>query len=129
VKVKVRLHQELVIGGWLPGERGRAGRIGAVVVGYHDAPGLGPLRYAGRVGTGFTDAELDRLASRFLPITTTVCPFDPPPSRAEAPAPTWLQPSLVCEVAFTEWTGDGRLRHPVYLGLRQDKAPADVVRE
>jgi bifunctional non-homologous end joining protein LigD len=129
VKVKVRLHQELVIGGWLPGERGRAGRIGALLVGYHDQPRDGLLRYAGRVGTGFTEPELDRLAATFAEITTDACPFEPPPSRAEAPAPTWLEPTLVCEVAFTEWTTEERLRHPVYLGLRHDKAAADVLRE
>jgi bifunctional non-homologous end joining protein LigD len=129
VKAKVRRRQELVIGGWLPGERGRQGRIGAVLVGYHDRPGAGPLRFAGRVGTGFTDAELDRLAARFAPLHTDICPFAPPPSRAEAPGATWLEPELVCEVAFGEWTGEGRLRHPSYLGLRVDKDPDDVVRE
>jgi bifunctional non-homologous end joining protein LigD len=128
VKVKVRCQQELVVGGWLPGEGGRAGRIGALLVGYHEPAG-GPLRFAGRVGTGFTDAELARLATTFAALEVEEPAFDPAPSRAEAPAATWLAPDLVCEVAFTEWTGDGRLRHPVYLGMRDDKDAATVVRE
>jgi len=129
-KVKVRRRQELVIGGWLPGEGGRAGRIGALLVGYHDAEGDGgPLRFAGRVGTGFTDAELVRLAEVLAPLTTDVCPFDPPPPRAEiARGATWVRPEVVAELAFAEWTGDGRLRHPSYLGLRTDKAAAEVTR-
>jgi bifunctional non-homologous end joining protein LigD len=129
-KVKVRRRQEMVIGGWLPGEGGRSGRIGALLVGYHDAPGDGALRFAGRVGTGFSDAELDRLASRLGPLVIDACPFEPPPPRAElARGPTWVRPDLVAELAFAEWTGDGRLRHPSYLGLRTDKDAADVTRE
>jgi len=131
LKVKVRRRQEMVVGGWVPGEGGRAGRIGALLVGYHDAPGDGsPLRFAGRVGTGFTSAELSRLEGVFAPLETDVCPFDPPPPRPElARGPRWLQPVLVAELAFGEWTTDGRLRHPSYLGLRDDKDAADVTRE
>jgi bifunctional non-homologous end joining protein LigD len=128
VKVKVRCQQELVIGGWLPGEGTRAGRIGALMVGYHEPAG-GPLRYAGRVGTGFSEAELVRLAGVVEPLEITDPPFDPPPTRVEAPGATWLAPELVCEVAFSEWTSEGRLRHPVYLGLRADKDPRDITRE
>lgn len=129
-KVKVRRHQELVIGGWLPGEGGRAGRIGALLVGYHDEEGDGgPLRFAGRVGTGYTDAELVRLAGVLAPLTTDECPFDPPPPRAEmVRGPTWVRPEVVAELAFAEWTTDGRLRHPSYLGLRTDKGATDVTR-
>ena len=84
LKVKVRLRQEMVVGGWLPGEGNRTGRIGALLVGYHDAPGDGgPLRFAGRVGTGFKDAELTRLGRLFDELATDECPFDPPPPRAE----------------------------------------------
>lgn len=129
VKVKVRRQQEFVIGGWLPGEGNRSGRMGALLVGYYDQPGAGELRFAGRVGTGFSDAELARLGETFATLRRDECPFVPPPSRAEAPHATWIEPSLVCEVAFTEWTGEGRLRHPAYLGLRNDKDPPDVVRE
>ena len=129
-KVKVRRRQELVIGGWLPGEGGRAGRIGALLVGYHDRAGGGPLRFAGRVGTGFTEAELARLATLLEPRATEQCPFDPPPARADlAREPRWVRPELVAELAFAEWTGDGRLRHPSYLGLRSDKPPEDVTRD
>lgn len=131
LKVKVRPQQEMVVGGWLPGEGNRTGRIGALLVGYHDRAGdRGPLRFAGRVGTGFTDAELRRLEGRLAPLATEECPFDPPPPRAELRrGPRWVRPELVAELAFGEWTTDGRLRHPSYLGLRDDKAAADVTRD
>ena len=126
-KVKVRHEQEMVIGGWLPGAGTRSGRIGALLVGYHETAGSAVLRFAGRVGTGFSDAELDRLATRFTGLVTDACPFDPPPPPTDlARGATWLRPELVAQVAFAEWTGDGRLRHPSYLGLRTDKAAADV---
>jgi bifunctional non-homologous end joining protein LigD len=131
LKVKVRRRQEMVVGGWVPGEGTRGGHIGALLVGYHDRAGDGgPLRFAGRVGTGFTQAELARLAALTAPLVTDECPFDPPLPRAELlRGPTWLRPELVAELAFAEWTGDGRLRHPSYLGLRDDKAAADVTRD
>lgn len=125
-KVKIRRRQEVVVGGWLPGEGGREGRIGALVVGVHEA---GRLRFAGRVGTGFTDRELARLQGLLEAIRTERCPFDPPPPRGAAPKATWVEPRLVAEVEFGEWTEAGVLRHPAYLGLRADKAPEDVVRE
>jgi bifunctional non-homologous end joining protein LigD len=130
-KVKVRRRQEMVVGGWLPGEGNRSGRIGALLVGYHDRAGDGgPLRFAGRVGTGFTEAELTRLGSLLGALRIDDCPFDPPPPRPElARGPTWVRPELVAELAFAEWTGDGRLRHPSYLGLRNDKAADDVTRD
>lgn len=131
LKVKVRLHQEVVVGGWIPGEGTRSGRIGALLVGVHDRPGDGgPLRYAGRVGTGFSEAELARLATRFATLTVPECPFDPPPPRSDVTrGATWLRPELVAEVAYGEWTGDHRLRHPSYLGLRTDKDADQVTRE
>lgn len=117
--------------GGCPGEGNRAGRIGALLVGYHNRAGDdGPLRYAGRVGTGFTDAELGRLSGALDPLVIDDCPFDPPPPRVDlARGPTWVRPELVAELAFAEWTGDGRLRHPSYLGLRVDKAAAEVTRD
>lgn len=129
-KVKVRREQEFIVGGWLPGEGTRSGRIGALLVGYHDVRGHdGPLRYCGRVGTGFTEADLQRLSSLADPLTTDVCPFDPPPPRPDlARGPTWLEPELVVQVAYGEWTPDDRLRHPAYLGLRTDTAAGDVTR-
>jgi bifunctional non-homologous end joining protein LigD len=127
-KVKVRRRQELVVGGWLPGEGGREGRIGALLVGYHRPDGT--LHYAGRVGTGFSDSELRRLEDRFAPLAIDVSPFEPPPPRADiARGVTWLRPELVAEVAFGEWTSDDRLRHPSYMGLRSDKSPEEVIRE
>jgi bifunctional non-homologous end joining protein LigD len=130
LKVKLRHRQEMVVGGWLPGEGNRTGRIGALLVGYHERAGDGPLTFAGRVGTGFKDAELHRLGGLFADLATDDCPFDPTPPRAEIlRGPRWLRPELVAELEFGEWTGDGRLRHPSYLGLRDDKAARDVTRE
>lgn len=131
LKVKVRRQQEMVVGGWVPGEGNRSGRIGALLVGYHERAGDGgPLHFAGRVGTGFTDAELRRLEDLLDPLSTDDCPFDPLPPRIELRrGPRWVRPELVAELAFGEWTSDGRLRHPSYLGLRDDKAAADVTRD
>lgn len=129
LKVKVRLRQEMVVGAWVPGAGNRSGRIGALLVGYHDGIG-GPLRFAGRVGTGFGDAELDRLTARFAELTQDGCPFEPPPPATELRrGPRWLRPELVAELELAEWTADGRLRHPSYLGLRTDKAAAEVTRD
>jgi bifunctional non-homologous end joining protein LigD len=131
LKVKVRRRQEMVVGGWLAGEGNRSGRIGALLVGYHDAPGDGgPLRYAGRVGTGFSEAELARLAGILAPLAVDECPFDPRPPKGDlVRGATWVRPELVAELEFGEWTNDGRLRHPSYLGLRDDKSAADVTRD
>lgn len=125
-KVKVRCRQELVVGGWLPGEGNRSGTLGALLVGYHDDTGL---RYAGRVGTGFSVAELDRLARRLDERTRLRSPFvDEVPAAVRRRA-HWADPVLVVEVEFGEWTADGRLRHPSYAGERTDKDPATVRRE
>jgi bifunctional non-homologous end joining protein LigD len=126
VKVKVRRRQEFVVGGWAPGRGRRSGGIGGLLVGYHDAPGAPELRYAGRVGSGLTDAEIGALGARFAELAQDRCPFDPPPPRAHAQGATWVAPELVVEVAFAEWTGEGRLRHPTYEGRRIDVDPADV---
>jgi len=124
-KVKNHGRQELVIGGWLPGEGRRRDRIGALLVGYHEDGGL---RYAGRVGTGFTDEDLGRLGERLAPLVRDSSPF----AGGGAPLPrgaVWVEPTLVAEVEFTEWTAAGVIRHPSFKGLRSDKAASAVVRE
>ncbi|HEY2180146.1 MAG TPA: DNA ligase D [Solirubrobacteraceae bacterium] len=125
IKIKNFDRQELVVGGWLPGEGRRSSRIGALLVGVYDADGA--FRYAGRVGTGFSDAELDRLAGLLEPLRRDESPFqagEPPPRGA-----VFCEPQLVVEVEFSEWTARGSLRHPSYKGLREDKAADEVVRE
>lgn len=128
VKVKVRRHDELVVGGWSGGAGNREGRLGSLLVGFHDQPGDPMLRYAGRVGSGFTSAELDRIAARLAPLATDTCPFDPPPEPLHRRGATWVRPEVVVEISYGEWTSDGRLRHPVYLGERTDADPVAVVR-
>jgi len=123
-KVKHLLRQEFVVGGWVSGQGARADRIGALLVGYADANRV--LRYAGKVGTGFTDAELERLAGLLAPIAAPTNPFADPGVPRDA---HFVEPALVAEIRFTEWTASGRIRHPAYLGLRDDKAAGDVVRE
>jgi bifunctional non-homologous end joining protein LigD len=127
VKVKFHRRQELVIGGWPEGQGRRGGSLGALLLGYHDGPG-GPLVYAGKVGTGFSDKELRRLEGVLAPIARDTSPFvagPKPPKRGSH----WVEPALVAEVRFTEWTHDGTVRHPSYLGTRDDKDADDVVRE
>lgn len=125
LKIKHSRRQEVVIGGWTEGRGARAGRIGALELGVHDDEGT--LRYAGRVGTGFDEAELRRLATLLAPLAREDSPFEgrqPPPRGAH-----FVEPRLVCEVDFGEWTKQGLLRHPVYKGLRDDKPAEQVVRE
>ncbi len=125
IKVKNVGRQELVIGGWIPGEGRRERRIGALLLGVYDADGA--FRYAGRVGTGFTESELDRLAKLLTPLRRDDSPFaagERPPRGA-----IFCAPQLVAEIEFTEWTAAGNLRHPSYKGLREDKAAGEVVRE
>ena len=126
IKIKVRLRQEFVIGGWQPGERGREGQLGSLLIGVYDG---GVLHYCGKVGTGFTMRELDRVGDLLAPLSTEASPFDPPPPAPIAKLAHWVRPALVAEVEFGEWTAEGILRHPSYLGLRDDKQPTDVVRE
>jgi bifunctional non-homologous end joining protein LigD len=128
VKVKVQRRQELVIGGWADGQGNRAGFLGALLVGRHE-PGHPALRYAGRVGTGYTTQTLELLRDLLAPLASQTCPFDPPPPRERSRDAHWVRPELVAEVGFGNWTDEGLLRHPVYLGLRSDVDPADVVRE
>ena len=132
VKVKLQRRQEMVIGGWADGQGERSGTLGSLLVGYHVPADAPPdervLRYGGRVGTGFTGAVLADLKARFAALATPTCPFTPPPPRDRRGA-HWVRPELVAEVAFGNWTDDGVLRHPVYLGLRSDVDPQNVVRE
>jgi bifunctional non-homologous end joining protein LigD len=127
-KVKNTNRQELVIGGWLPGEGRRRERIGALLVGVREDDGT--LRFAGRVGTGFTEAELDRLSERLQELVRDTSPFDTIPKTIKIPREAvWVLPELVCEVEFVEWTREGVLRAPSYKGLRDDKPAGLVVRE
>jgi bifunctional non-homologous end joining protein LigD len=126
VKVKPVRTQEVVVGGWQPGAGRRAGTIGSLLIGVPDAAGL---RYAGNVGTGFTDAILDDLSRRLRPLERPSSPFVDEVPRPQAVVARWVAPVLVGEVAFGEWTRDGRLRHPSWRGLRPDKTPGDVGRE
>jgi bifunctional non-homologous end joining protein LigD len=123
VKVKNVRQVEAVIGGWLPGEGNRTGRLGALLVGCWEDGGL---HYAGRVGTGFTVAELDRLAGLLGPLERPDSPFA---SRKLPRAARFVEPRLVCAVEYTEWTRERTLRHPSYKGLRDDIGPEDVACE
>lgn len=125
-KVKVRPRQEFVVGGWHPGERSLAGRMGSLLLGVYEGDAL---RYAGKVGTGFTDPERDRLDARLAELAIEECPFRPPPPDPVRRVARWVRPELVVEVTFGEWTSDGILRHASYLGTREDKEPREVVRE
>lgn len=120
IKVKNTRRADVVIGGWMPGEGNRSGRIGALLVGYYQD---GELRYAGRVGTGFDQAELTRLQGLLDPLERPTSPFvgRQPPKTAR-----FVEPRLVCAVVYGEWTQARTLRHPVYKGLRDDVAPEDV---
>ena len=126
IKVKNVRRQEAVVGGWKPGERGRAGQIGSLLIGVYGPDGLA---YAGHVGTGFTQQTLRMLAGRLAPLSRDTSPFSTEVPAEHARFARWAEPQLVVEVAFTEWTKAGRLRAPSYKGLRDDKDPAEVVRE
>lgn len=136
LKCRVTTEQEFVIGGFTPPQGSRA-HFGALLVGYYAD---GELQYAGKVGTGFDTALLRSLAREFAPLERKECPFANLPmlrtSRFATPmnatamrAVRWLRPRLVCQVRFAEWTQDGLLRQPVFLGLRRDKPARDVGRE
>jgi bifunctional non-homologous end joining protein LigD len=128
LKVKNHARQEFVVGGWAPGKGARSTTFGALLLGYYDDAGA--LRYAGRVGTGFSEAALDEIQRRLAPIARDASPFaDPLESRAAQRDVHFVEPRLIAEVRFTEWTSVGRIRHPAFLGLRTDKAPAEVTRE
>ena len=124
LKFKCVTRQELVVGGWTEPQGGRVG-LGALLVGVYDDE---ELRYAGKVGTGYDEETLRDLGRRLFSIERKTTPFadsDEVPRKGVH----WASPKLVAEVGFTEWTPDGKLRHPRFLGLRSDKDPRDVVRE
>ncbi len=125
VKIKTTSRQEFVVGGWMPGKGKRSESIGALLLGVHEPDG--GLRYVGRVGSGFNDAELERLSRLLAPLRRSTSPFTPastPPRGA-----LFCEPRLVAEVAFTEWTRTGSLRQPTYEGMREDKRAEEVLRE
>ncbi len=118
--------QEVVIGGWRAGEGGRGGGIGALLMGI---PGPGGLHFAGRVGTGFTERELTSLKATLAPLHSDESPFDEPLPVRDAKGVMFVEPRLVGEVRYSEWTPEGRLRQSSWRGLRTDKKPSEVVRE
>ncbi|MCS5495885.1 ATP-dependent DNA ligase [Cnuibacter physcomitrellae] len=126
IKLKHHLAQEVVIGGWRPGNGRRASQVGSLLLGVPDAEGA--LQYVGRVGTGFTDRQLADIAAKLAPLARKTSPFVDVP-RPDARDAQWVTPKLVGEVEFAEWTGDDRLRQPSWRGWRTDKEPSDVVRE
>ncbi len=131
VKAPFALRQEFVVGGWLPGEGARSGRIGALLLGL--VPEVGStdqgfrIRFAGRVGTGFRDQDLDLLSELLASLATERSPFVP--SAGLPVAARYVRPVLVVEVRFAGWTEAGIVRHPTYLGLRDDRRPGLVRRE
>jgi bifunctional non-homologous end joining protein LigD len=118
--------QEVVIGGWRAGEGGRTSGIGSLLMGIPTANGL---HFAGRVGTGFTERDLARLKKTLEPLHSDESPFDTRLPTKDAKGVTFVKPTLVGEVRYSEWTSDGRLRQPSWRGLRPDKEPNEVVRE
>jgi bifunctional non-homologous end joining protein LigD len=125
LKLKCLAEQEVVVGGWTDPRGARTG-LGALLVGVHDAGGA--LLYAGKVGTGFDRRTLDDLVARLQPLARDTSPFAEP-IRPRVTGAHWAEPRLVAQVGFQEWTSAGRLRQPRFLGLREDKAPGEVVRE
>jgi len=126
VKVKCLRRQEFVVVGWTEPEGARSA-LGSLVLGVHDEGGR--LIYAGRVGTGFTARTLGQLRQRLEPLARKTPPVRGAPRSARGRVVHWVSPTLVAEVAFTEWTSDGAVRHPSFQGLREDKDPREVVRE
>ena len=124
LKVKHRAEQELVVGGWVEGQGSRRGTVGALLVGYFDDAGT--LRFAGRVGSGFRDRDLAQWRGLLSERAIDGSPFDDGGLPRDA---RFVRPDLVVQVGFTEWTGEGRLRHPVMLGRRDDVDPRAVRRE
>jgi bifunctional non-homologous end joining protein LigD len=117
-KVKVRKESEFVIGGYTAPKGGRQ-HLGALLIGLYDGPSF---RYVGKVGTGFTEETLDMLARKLTPLRTDTPPFDPAPRMKDA---TWVRPKLVAQLVYAEWTAEGKLRQPAFLGLRTDKSPSE----
>ena len=128
LKIKTHGRQEFVIAGYTRGQGRRSGGFGSLILGYYKDD---ELVYAGNVGTGFTDDELDRLLAKLRPLERKEPSFASVPKmpKVRKDAIVWVEPKLVAEVEFVEWTHDGRLRAPVYKGLREDKPTTDVQRE
>jgi len=122
IKLKLEQSQEVVVGGWRPGAGARSGTFGALLLGIPDGD---TLHYVGRVGTGFKDWQLRDIMEQLEPLVVDDSPFKDIP-REDAAGARWVKPVLVAEVTFGNWTGPGRLRHPVWRGWRPDKSPADV---
>jgi DNA ligase D-like protein (predicted ligase) len=125
LKFKCENNQELVIGGFTDPQGTRTG-LGALLLGYYDSDGQ--LVYAGKVGTGFNQQTLHRLHAELSAMEQDRSPFE----RGDLPRERgvhWARPRLVAQIGFSEWTTDGRLRHPRFQGLRRDKSPAEVIRE
>ena len=125
-KIKNLRRQEVVVAGYKPGKGNRTGQVGSLLIGVNDASGL---IYAGHVGTGFSVETLRMLGERLEPLRRPDSPFDGPVPPEHARTAVWVEPRLVIEVTFDRWTRAGRMRAPVYKGLRDDKDPADVIRE
>ncbi len=129
IKLKTGARQEFVIGGFTDPQGSRSG-LGSLLLGVHDSSGK--LRYAGNVGTGFSQATLDKLRARLGDIETDESPFEGGPKRVgtvRLAVPHWVRPKLVAEVAFAGWTSDGHVRQAVFHGLRDDKPPEQIIRE
>ncbi len=118
LKIKCRKESEFVIGGYTAPE-GHRHHFGALLVGLYDGR---QLRFAGRVGTGYSEDVLLELAKKMTPLRTRNSPFEPAPRENGV---TWVRPSVVAQIAFAEWTKDGKLRQPSFLGLREDKNPSE----
>jgi bifunctional non-homologous end joining protein LigD len=125
-KLKNVHRQEVVVAGWKPGKGNREGQVGSLLVGVYGPEGL---TYAGHVGTGFTVETLRMLTDRLAPLRRDTSPFDGEVPPEHARTAVWAEPELVIDVSFGLWTRAGRMRAPVYKGLRDDKDPAEVVRE
>jgi bifunctional non-homologous end joining protein LigD len=124
VKVKHISRASVVVGGWKAGEGGRSGKLGSLLLGVHSPEGL---LFAGHVGTGFNAASLRQLADLLAPLARNSSPYDGPVPSQHARTAHWVEPVIVVDVDFTEWTRDGRLRHPSYKGIRGDIDPAAAV--
>ncbi len=124
-KVKIRPEQELVVGGWVTGS-GKAAELGALLVGVHED---GALRYAGKIGAGYTNDNRSELLAALAPLAAEEPPFVPPPPRAAARDAQWLRPELVIRAEFAGWTADGLVRQAAYKGIELEKDPRKVVRE
>jgi bifunctional non-homologous end joining protein LigD len=137
IKTKNLHIQEVVVGGWSPGQGRRAGSVGSLLIGVPDPPGGAGLaqgtglRYIGHVGTGFTAATLADLAGRLAELEQSGSPFTAGAGvpREHARGARWARPVLVGDVTYSEWTPEGVLRHPSWRGLRTDKRPEEVRRE